>query len=270
MIAAHQAGADIVFGMHSSREEDTSFKRTTAEAYYRLLRLCGVRIVFNHADFRLLDLRAIDALKAYSEVNLFLRGLVTELGFKTTVVEYRRKGNNLGHFAPFLSYCLAMHLEKQRRPIQLQRIARPSERFDFPPLNIDLDEIRRGQTGLLDLLVKRDDGDLLDHYLRPSPQQLRHNLFLHARAPGHERTPHHPARLAPGANANLTHLDVLDSVQRQILQQALVVLGIGLEADHRLGPRSEEQSQQTMGGTDVADGHTAEIETRPEFLFWPS
>ena len=90
MIAAHQAGADIVFGVHSSRADDTWFKRTTAEAYYRLLRLCGVRIVFNHADFRLLDRRAIDALKTYTEVNLFLRGLVTELGFKTAVVEYRR------------------------------------------------------------------------------------------------------------------------------------------------------------------------------------
>lgn len=90
MIDAHQAGADIVFGVHSSREDDTWFKRSTAQTYYRLLRLCGVRIVFNHADFRLLDRRAIDALKTYPEVNLFLRGLVTELGFKTAVVEYRR------------------------------------------------------------------------------------------------------------------------------------------------------------------------------------
>lgn len=54
------------------------------------MRLCGVRIVFNYADFRLLDRRAIDALKTYSEVNLYLRGLVTELGFQTAVVEYRR------------------------------------------------------------------------------------------------------------------------------------------------------------------------------------
>jgi glycosyltransferase involved in cell wall biosynthesis len=90
MIAAHEAGADIVFGVHSSREQDSWFKRYTAESYYRLLKLCGVRIIFNHADFRLMDRRAIDALKTYSEVNLFLRGLVTELGFKTAIVEYRR------------------------------------------------------------------------------------------------------------------------------------------------------------------------------------
>jgi glycosyltransferase involved in cell wall biosynthesis len=97
MIAAHQAGADIVFGVHSSREDDTWFKRYSAESFYRLLRLCGVRIVFNHADFRLLNRRVIDALKTYSEVNLFLRGLVTELGFKTAVVEYRRARRIAGH-----------------------------------------------------------------------------------------------------------------------------------------------------------------------------
>lgn len=90
MISAHQAGADIVFGVHSSRASDTWFKRTTAHVYYRLAKLCGLRIVINHADFRLLSRRAIDALKEYPEVNLFLRGLVTELGFRTAIVEYRR------------------------------------------------------------------------------------------------------------------------------------------------------------------------------------
>ncbi len=90
MIAAHADGAEIVLGVHSMRETDTWFKRSTAQMYYRLLLICGVRIVFNHADFRLLARRSLDALKEYSEVNLFLRGLVTELGFRTAIVEYRR------------------------------------------------------------------------------------------------------------------------------------------------------------------------------------
>jgi polyisoprenyl-phosphate glycosyltransferase len=96
MLVERARGSNIVFGVHSSRETDTWFKRTTAQAYYRLLQLCGVRIVFNHADFRLLDRRAIDALKEYPEVNLFLRGLVTELGFKTAVVAYRRGRRTAG------------------------------------------------------------------------------------------------------------------------------------------------------------------------------
>jgi hypothetical protein len=65
----------------------------------------------------------------------------------------------------------------------------------------------------------------------------------------------------------LLHLDVLDRVQHQILRQALVVLGIGLETDHCLGLRSEEQSQQTVEGANVVDGHTAEIETTPKLMF---
>jgi glycosyltransferase involved in cell wall biosynthesis len=90
MVAAHADGAEIVFGVHSLRDTDTWFKRSTAQLYYRLLLICGVRIVFNHADFRLLGRRALDALREYTEVNLFLRGLVTELGFRTAIVEYRR------------------------------------------------------------------------------------------------------------------------------------------------------------------------------------
>ena len=90
MIAANEAGADVVFGVHRQRDNDTWFKRNTARAFYGLARLCGIRTVPNHADFRLLSRRALDALKEYAEVNLFLRGLVTELGFKTAIVEYRR------------------------------------------------------------------------------------------------------------------------------------------------------------------------------------
>ena len=90
MIAAHLSGAEIVFGVRSCRASDTLFKRFTAESYYRFLALCGMETVFNHADYRLLGRRAIEALKEYSEVNLFLRGLVTKLGFKSQIVEYVR------------------------------------------------------------------------------------------------------------------------------------------------------------------------------------
>jgi glycosyltransferase involved in cell wall biosynthesis len=90
MVDAAKGGADIVYGVRTERTADTSFKRGTAQAYYRLLALFGVEIVFNHADFRLMTRRAIDALLAYKESNLFLRGLVPQLGFTTTVVPYER------------------------------------------------------------------------------------------------------------------------------------------------------------------------------------
>lgn len=91
MVRAHQAGADIVYGVRSARASDTAFKRVTAQGYYRLLAALGVELVFDHADFRLMSRRALDALLAYGESNLFLRGLVPQLGFTTTVVHYTRR-----------------------------------------------------------------------------------------------------------------------------------------------------------------------------------
>jgi glycosyltransferase involved in cell wall biosynthesis len=90
MLKAAQAGADIVYGVRKSRASDTFFKRFTAEGYYRILSLLGVEIVFNHADFRLLSRRALNALFQFSEVNVFLRGIVPQLGFNTSVVYYDR------------------------------------------------------------------------------------------------------------------------------------------------------------------------------------
>lgn len=90
MIEAHYAGAEIVLGVRSSRTTDSFFKRTTAEAYYYLLAWCNVEVVFNHADYRLLGRQALDTLKEFPEVNLFLRGLIPQLGFNTKVVEYAR------------------------------------------------------------------------------------------------------------------------------------------------------------------------------------
>jgi glycosyltransferase involved in cell wall biosynthesis len=90
MLEAHAAGAQIVYGIRRSRRSDSAFKRFTAERCYALLAAIGVDIVFNHADFRLLGRRALDALSEFSEANLFLRGLVPQLGFPIASVYYDR------------------------------------------------------------------------------------------------------------------------------------------------------------------------------------
>ncbi len=91
MVHAHrEQGAEIVYGVRADRSTDTAFKRVTAQAYYAVLRRLGVEIVYNHADFRLMGRRAIEALRQFSEVNLFLRGIVPMVGFRTAIVEYAR------------------------------------------------------------------------------------------------------------------------------------------------------------------------------------
>ena len=83
-------GADVVCGVRSSRETDTAFKRNTAQAFYKLMNHLGVEMVYNHADYRLLSKRALEALLSFGEVNMFLRGMVPMLGFKTAKVYYER------------------------------------------------------------------------------------------------------------------------------------------------------------------------------------
>jgi len=90
MIMKHHEGAEIVYGVRNHRGSDTIFKRWSAEGFYRLMNMLGVNIVFNHADYRLMGRSAIEALKQYDEVNLFLRGIIPELGFKTANVFYER------------------------------------------------------------------------------------------------------------------------------------------------------------------------------------
>jgi glycosyltransferase involved in cell wall biosynthesis len=90
MVEHHLAGADIVYGVRQNRDTDTFFKSWTAKAYYRVLQLLGVDIVYNHADFRLMSRRTLEALKEYNEVNLFLRGIIPSLGFPTSTVYYDR------------------------------------------------------------------------------------------------------------------------------------------------------------------------------------
>lgn len=89
-VDAYYDGNDIVYGVRSSRKKDTFFKRTTALAFYKLMSRMGVESVYNHADYRLMSKRALDALENFKEVNLFLRGIMPLIGFPSTIVEYER------------------------------------------------------------------------------------------------------------------------------------------------------------------------------------
>lgn len=90
MVAKFKEGNDIVYGVRSSRETDTVFKRTTAQSFYKVMDHLGVKTVYNHADFRLMSRRALEGLSEYREVNLFLRGIVPLIGYKSDVVYYER------------------------------------------------------------------------------------------------------------------------------------------------------------------------------------
>ena len=90
MVAEFRRSMDVVYGVRTSRSTDGLFKRVTAEGYYWLLARLGVEVVFNHADYRLMSRRAVEALRAYPESNVFLRGLIPQIGFPTTVVGYER------------------------------------------------------------------------------------------------------------------------------------------------------------------------------------
>lgn len=89
-------GNDIVYGVRSSRKKDTFFKRNTALLFYKLMKKMGVDIVYNHADYRLMSKRSLDELEKFKEVNLFLRGLIPLIGFKSTKVFYERKNRFAG------------------------------------------------------------------------------------------------------------------------------------------------------------------------------
>lgn len=90
MVDDFNSGAEIVYGVRASRETDTFFKRTTAQGFYKFMTLMGVETVYNHADFRLMSSRAVKALLDFKEVNLFLRGMVPLVGFKSSTVTYDR------------------------------------------------------------------------------------------------------------------------------------------------------------------------------------
>lgn len=90
MIAEYADGAEIVYGVRKNRKSDTFFKRTTAQGFYKFLKLMGVEVVYNHADYRLISSRALKELAGFREVNLYLRGMVPLVGFKSTSVYYDR------------------------------------------------------------------------------------------------------------------------------------------------------------------------------------
>lgn len=91
MVEKFEEGCDVVYGVRSARETDTFFKKFTAEGFYKLIKFMGADIVFNHADYRLMSSRALDGLSQFKEVNLFLRGIVPMVGYKSDSVYYDRK-----------------------------------------------------------------------------------------------------------------------------------------------------------------------------------
>lgn len=111
MMQEYYQGHDVVYGVRKARDKDTFFKRMTAEGYYYLLKKLGVDIVFNHADFRLMSRRAIDSLKQYEEVNLFLRGIIPTIGYPSTVVEYARAERFAGESKYPLKKMLALAVD---------------------------------------------------------------------------------------------------------------------------------------------------------------
>ncbi len=104
-------GCDVVYGVRNKRDTDTWFKRTTAEGDYKRLHLLGVDVVFNHADYRLMSRRALEALSEYKEVNLFLRGMVPLIGYKSDYVYYDRHERFAGESKYPLKKMIALALD---------------------------------------------------------------------------------------------------------------------------------------------------------------
>ena len=90
MINEYHNGCEIVYGVRSKRDTDTFFKRVTAEGFYKLLNTMGAEVVYNHADYRLMSNRALKGLLEFDEVNIFLRGMVPMIGYKSDIVTYER------------------------------------------------------------------------------------------------------------------------------------------------------------------------------------
>ena len=108
MVDAYRDGCDIVYGVRSKRDTDTFFKRFTAESFYKIVNAMGAEVVFNHADYRLMSARALEEFAKFKEVNLFLRGMVPLVGFKSTCVTYERHERIAGESHYPLSKMLAL------------------------------------------------------------------------------------------------------------------------------------------------------------------
>jgi glycosyltransferase involved in cell wall biosynthesis len=108
MVRDYTRGAEVVYGIRRTRKEDSFFKRTTAESYYRLLQAMGVELKFNHADFRLLSRRVVEELRGCKEGNLLLRGLIPQLGFPSALVYYDRHARFAGETSYPLSKMISL------------------------------------------------------------------------------------------------------------------------------------------------------------------
>ena len=111
MVREYLDGAEIVYGVRSSRETDTFFKRTTAQGFYKLMNRMGENVVYNHADYRLLSAKVIKELANFKEVNIFMRGLIPLVGFKSTCVYYERHERLAGESHYPLKKMLALAID---------------------------------------------------------------------------------------------------------------------------------------------------------------
>lgn len=111
MVDAYADGCDIVYGVRANRDSDTWFKRTTAQLFYRLMHLMGVESVYNHADYRLVSRKALEAFAQFEEINLYLRGMFPLVGFKSTAVTYSRSPRVSGESHYPLSKMLSLAID---------------------------------------------------------------------------------------------------------------------------------------------------------------
>lgn len=111
MIEQYNGGCEVVFGVRSSRHTDSWFKRTAAQSFYKLQNAMGIKTVYNHADFRLMSNRALHLLDKYGESNLYLRGIIPQIGLKTAIVEYPRSARTAGETKYPLSKQIALSID---------------------------------------------------------------------------------------------------------------------------------------------------------------
>lgn len=123
MVESYKKGNDIVYGVRSSRKKDSVFKRSTAHLFYKVMKWMGAETVYNHADYRLMSRRALDALQDFEEVNLFLRGMIPLIGFKSDTVYYERgerfAGESKYPFRKMLHFAFEGITSLSIRPIDL-------------------------------------------------------------------------------------------------------------------------------------------------------
>ena len=123
MVESYKKGNDIVYGVRSSRKKDSVFKRSTAHLFYKVMKWMGAETVYNHADYRLMSRRALDALQDFEEVNLFLRGMIPLIGFKSDTVNYERgerfAGESKYPFRKMLHFAFEGITSLSIRPIDL-------------------------------------------------------------------------------------------------------------------------------------------------------